>query len=394
MYKYKRIFTIVLDSLGIGNAVDADQYDDQGANTLKHICEKVNDIELSNLEGLGLGELGEFKGIYKLPSFFGVIAKLNEISNGKDTMTGHYEMMGLKVEKPFKTFTETGFPKAFIEELERLTGRKTVGNIAASGTEIIEQYGEHQIKTGDLIVYTSADSVFQIAAHEKYIGLDNLYHYCEIARELLMKDEWKVGRVIARPFIGEKKGEFIRTSNRHDWALKPFKITVLDALSASGLDVIGIGKINDIFAGQGITRSIPTKNNRDGMEKTIELAKTDFKGLAYINLVDFDSSYGHRRDVIGYANALKEFDDQLTNLLYQLNEDDLLIITADHGNDPTYKGTDHTRENVPLIIYSKSLQMPKHLGLLKSYAVIGATIADNFDVENPGIGSSILNQII
>ena len=393
MYKYKRIFTIVLDSLGIGNAVDADQYDDQGANTLKHICEKVNDIELSNLEGLGLGELGEFKGIYKLPSFFGVIAKLNEISNGKDTMTGHYEMMGLKVEKPFKTFTETGFPKAFIEELERLTGRKTVGNIAASGTEIIEQYGEHQIKTGDLIVYTSADSVFQIAAHEKYIGLDNLYHYCEIARELLMKDEWKVGRVIARPFIGEKKGEFIRTSNRHDWALKPFKITVLDALSASGLDVIGIGKINDIFAGQGITRSIPTKNNRDGMEKTIELAKTDFKGLAYINLVDFDSSYGHRRDVIGYANALKEFDDQLTNLLYQLNEDDLLIITADHGNDPTYKGTDHTREQVPMILYSKNVKCNQNLGVLDSFAVIGATIAENFNIALPDIGKSILDLL-
>lgn len=393
MYKYNRIFTIVLDSLGIGNGRDAKEYHDENTNTLKHICDHFDSIQLTNLEGLGLGELGDFKGIYKLPGFLGDVAKLNEISNGKDTMTGHYEMMGLKVEKPFKTFTESGFPKAFIEEFERLTGRKTIGNIAASGTEILDLYGEHQIKTGDLIVYTSADSVFQIAAHEKYVGLDNLYEYCKIARELLLKDEWKVGRVIARPFVGEKKGEFIRTPNRHDWALEPFGRTVLNFLNDGGLDVIAVGKINDIFCGQGITKAITTKGNEDGMNKTIELAKTNFTGLAFINLVDFDSMYGHRRDPIGYGKALELFDKQLNDLLYQLKEDDLLIITADHGNDPTYTGSDHTREQVPLIVYSKNFKGGQNFGEIESFAVIGATIADNFKVEMPVIGESLLDKL-
>ena len=393
MKKYKRIFTIVLDSAGIGNATDANEYGDLGTNTLKHICESVDEIHLENLEGLGLGELGEFKGIYKLPSHLGTVASLCEISNGKDTMTGHYEMMGLKVEKPFKTFTETGFPKEFIEEFERLTGRKTIGNIAASGTEILDMYGEHQIETGDLIVYTSADSVFQIAGHEKYIGLDNLYHYCEIARELLLKDEWKVGRVIARPFIGEKKGEFKRTANRHDWALEPFGKTVLETLKENHLDVISVGKINDIFCSKGISESHPSKSNEDGMNITIELAKKDFTGLAFVNLVDFDSMYGHRRDPLGYAKALEKFDQQLLKLMYQLKEDDLLIVTADHGNDPTYQGSDHTREKVPFIAYSKQKSSGENLGDLKSFAVIGATIADNFEVELPPIGHSILDLI-
>lgn len=393
MKKYKRIFTIVLDSAGIGNAKDAKEYGDEGANTFKSICDTVENIHLVNLEGLGLGELGDFKGIYKLPLHLGTVASLNEISNGKDTMTGHYEMMGLKVEKPFKTFTDTGFPQEFIEEFEKLTGRKTIGNIASSGTEILDLYGEHQIKTGDLIVYTSADSVFQIAAHEEYIGLDNLYKYCEIARELLLKDEWKVGRVIARPFIGEKAGEFVRTSNRHDWALEPFDRTVLESLKDNGLDVISVGKINDIFCGKGITKSLPSKSNEDGMNITINLAQEDFTGFAFINLVDFDSMYGHRRNPEGYAKALEQFDKQLMQLMYHLKEDDLLIITADHGNDPTFKGSDHTREKVPFIAYSKNHHVGKNLGDLESFAIIGATIADNFDVELPPIGHSILEEI-
>lgn len=394
MEKYKRVFLIVLDSLGIGDAHDAAQFDDVGANTLGHICEKVGGLDVPCLEGMGLGNIGQFQGIHALKNQLAYTARLEEVSNGKDTMTGHWEMMGLHITKPFKTFTETGFPKEFIDLFEEKTGRKCVGNYAESGTKILDDWGEHQIKTGDWIVYTSADSVFQIAANEEIIPLEELYKACEIAREIAMDDRWKVGRIIARPFVGKKKGEFVRTANRHDLALKPFGKTVLDSLKENQVEVIGIGKIPDIFVDQGITRKVKTVSNHDGMEKTIEIAKEDFRGLAFLNLVDFDAVYGHRRNPEGYGQAIIEFDHQLEELLYCLNSDDLLMITADHGNDPTYKGTDHTRENVPLIIYSKSLQMPKHLGLLKSYAVIGATIADNFDVENPGIGSSILNQII
>lgn len=394
MEKYKRVFLIVLDSLGIGDAHDAAQFDDVGANTLGHICEKVGGLDVPCLEGMGLGNIGQFQGIHALKNQLAYTARLEEVSNGKDTMTGHWEMMGLHITKPFKTFTETGFPKEFIDLFEEKTGRKCVGNYAESGTKILDDWGEHQIKTGDWIVYTSADSVFQIVANEEIIPLEELYKACEIAREIAMDDRWKVGRIIARPFVGKKKGEFVRTANRHDLALKPFGKTVLDSLKENQIEVIGIGKIPDIFVDQGITRKVKTVSNHDGMEKTIEIAKEDFRGLAFLNLVDFDAVYGHRRNPEGYGQAIVEFDHQLEELLYCLNSDDLLMITADHGNDPTYKGTDHTRENVPLIIYSKSLQMPKHLGLLKSYAVIGATIADNFDVENPGIGSSILNQII
>ena len=394
MEKYKRVFLIVLDSLGIGDAHDAAQFDDVGANTLGHICEKVGGLDVPCLEGMGLGNIGQFQGIHALKNQLAYTARLEEVSNGKDTMTGHWEMMGLHITKPFKTFTETGFPKEFIDLFEEKTGRKCVGNYAESGTKILDDWGEHQIKTGDWIVYTSADSVFQIAANEEIIPLEELYKACEIAREIAMDDRWKVGRIIARPFVGKKKGEFVRTANRHDLALKPFGKTVLDSLKENQIEVIGIGKIPDIFVDQGITRKVKTVSNHDGMEKTIEIAKEDFRGLAFLNLVDFDAVYGHRRNPEGYGQAIVEFDHQLEELLYCLNSDDLLMITADHGNDPTYKGTDHTRENIPLIIYSKSLQMPKHLGLLKSYAVIGATIADNFDVENPGIGSSILNQII
>ena len=391
--KYNRVFLIVCDSLGIGNAKDANLYNDEGSNTLKHICNAWNGLDLPNLEGLGLGSLGNFSGIHQLTSQLGYTLALNEISNGKDTMTGHWEMMGLKTEKPFITFTETGFPQEFIELFEEKTGRKCVGNKAASGTAILDEYGEHQIKTGDWIVYTSADSVFQIAANEEIIPLEELYKACEIAREIAMDERWKVGRVIARPYVGKRVGEFKRTANRHDLALAPFGRTVLDNLKDKQFDVIGVGKIPDIFVDQGITKAVKTVSNQDGMEKTVELAKSEFKGLCFVNLVDFDAVYGHRRNPEGYGQAIVDFDKQLEELMKYLNHDDLLMITADHGNDPTYSGTDHTREQVPLIIYSKELLKPRHLHDMESFAVIGATIADNFGIELPTIGQSILELI-
>ncbi|WP_278452866.1 phosphopentomutase [Thomasclavelia spiroformis] len=392
--KYKRIFLLICDSLGIGNGQDASSYDDEGANTLKHICDACNGLDIPNLEGLGLGNLGDFEGIYPLRSQLGYTLKLNELSSGKDTITGHFEMMGIYTKKPLITFTKTGFPDEFIKLFEAKTGRKCVGNKAASGTKIIEEYANHQEKTGDWIVYTSADSVFQIAANENIIPLQELYDACKIARELTMDPRWKVGRVIARPFIKNKDGSYTRTSSRHDFALKPPAITVLDNLKNNNYDVIGIGKIADIFANQGITKDIKTTNNNDTMNKTIEIAKTDFNGLCFVNLVDFDSNYGHRRDPIGYGKAIKEFDLQLEELMKYLKPDDLLMISSDHGNDPTFKGTDHTREQVPLIIYSKELIKPKQLPEMESFAVIGATIADNFEVELPEIGNSILDKII
>ena len=392
--KYKRIFLLICDSLGIGNGQDASSYDDEGANTLKHICDACNGLDIPNLEGLGLGNLGDFEGIYPLRSQLGYTLKLNELSSGKDTITGHFEMMGIYTKKPLITFTKTGFPDEFIKLFEAKTGRKCVGNKAASGTKIIEEYANHQEKTGDWIVYTSADSVFQIAADENIIPLQELYAACKIARELTMDPRWKVGRVIARPFIKNKDGSYTRTSSRHDFALKPPAITVLDNLKNNNYDVIGIGKIADIFANQGITKDIKTTNNNDTMNKTIEIAKTDFNGLCFVNLVDFDSIYGHRRDPIGYGKAIKEFDMQLEELMKYLRPDDLLMISSDHGNDPTFKGTDHTREQVPLIIYSKELIKPKQLPEMDSFAVIGATIADNFEVELPEIGNSTLDKII
>lgn len=394
MNEYKRIFLIVLDSLGIGDAIDACDFNDEGANTLGHICDTLNGIHVPCLEQMGLGNIGDFKGIQPNNKQTAYTARLQEVSNGKDTMTGHWEMMGLKVTEPFLTFTECGFPDEFIRLFEEKTGRKCVGNYAESGTKILDDWGEHQIETGDWIVYTSADSVFQIAANEEVIPLEELYKACEIARELAMNEKWKVGRVIARPYVGKRKGEFKRTANRHDLALKPFGKTVLDTLKERQFDVIGIGKIPDIFVNQGITKKIHTVSNEDGMNQTIAIAKNDFQGLAFLNLVDFDAIYGHRRNPYGYGKAIEFFDQQLIELVSCLKNDDLLMITADHGNDPTYKGTDHTRENVPLIIYSKSFKSAKHLGLLESYAVIGASIADNFNVPNPGIGFSLMKELI
>lgn len=310
-------------------------------------------------------------------------------------MTGHWEMMGIYTTKPFKTFTETGFPHDLIKELEERTGHKVIGNKSASGTEILEELGEEEIATGHMIVYTSADSVLQICGNEETFGLEELYRCCEIARELTMKEEWKVGRVIARPYVGKKKGEFVRTSNRHDYAVKPSGPTVLDALKHAGYDVISIGKIKDIFAGEGITEAVKSKSSVQGMEQTAETAERDFHGLCFVNLVDFDALWGHRRNPEGYAAELEHFDKKLGQLLDLLREDDLLMITADHGNDPTFKGTDHTREKVPLLVYSQSLDGSGSLGEQDTFAVIGATIAENFHVEMPEgtIGHSLISFI-
>ena len=396
MKKYKRIFTIVVDSLGIGAMEDSYKFGDIGVDTLGHISESVENFNIPNLQKLGLANLHPMKNVNSIEKPLGYYMEMEETSVGKDTMTGHWEMMGLNIDKPFQTFTDTGFPKELIEELEKRTGHKVIGNKSASGTEILDELAEEEIRTGNMIVYTSADSVLQICGNEETFGLNELYRCCEIARELTMKDEWKVGRIIARPYIGKKKGEFKRTSNRHDYALKPYGRTALNALKDNGFDVISVGKINDIFDTEGITEAHKSKSSVHGMEQTIEIAEKDFIGLCFVNLVDFDALWGHRRDPIGYANELEKFDKNLGVLLEKLREDDLLIITADHGNDPTYTGTDHTREKVPFIAYSPSMKNSGELESVSTFAVIGATIADNFDVKMPEntIGTSVLNKLI
>lgn len=393
--RFKRVFVIVLDSLGIGPMADSARFDDAGADTLGHISETVEHLDIPNLQRLGLANLKVLKQVKPAEHPEGYFMAMNEASNGKDTMTGHWEMMGIRTDKPFITFTEHGFPKELIDELEKRCGRKIIGNKAASGTEILEELGEQEVNEGKLIVYTSADSVLQICGNEETMGLETLYHYCEIARELTMRDEWRVGRVIARPYVGKKRGEFKRTSNRHDYALKPTGPTALNALKDAGYDVISVGKINDIFVGEGITESNHSDSSIHGMQQTIDIAKRDFKGLCFTNLVDFDALWGHRRNPVGYGEEIEKFDKKLGELLPLLREDDLLILTADHGNDPTYKGTDHTREQVPFIAYSPSDTESGKLDTSDTFAVIGATIADNFGVRMPEgtIGTSILDQI-
>ena len=386
--KFKRIFLIVLDSLGVGEAIDAKKFDDEGCNTLGHILE-YNPIDLPNLEKMGFLNLVNKSNIEKTDSYY---TKAHPKANGKDTLTGHLELMGIRTLIPFKTFTKDGFPKELIDELEKRSGRKIIGNCNASGTEIIERLGKEQMETGALIVYTSADSVLQIAAHEEIIPLEELYKVCEIARELTLKEEWKVGRIIARPYVGTP-GNFTRTSNRHDYALDPVSDTVLDNLKNSGFDVISIGKIADVFNNCGITKSTKTKDNLDGILTIIDTLKDDFTGLCFANLNDFDSKYGHRRNIKGYAEAIKEFDNLLPQIKKGLNNDDLLIITADHGNDPSYKGTDHTRENIPVLVYSKSFKDPKRIKELDCFTDIGATIADNFKVKMPKVGKSFLGKL-
>jgi phosphopentomutase len=389
---YKRIFLIVLDSLGIGEAPDADKYGDIGSNTIGHIAEKM-DLEIPNLKSFGYGNIAPIKNVDPVDKPKAFYTKMQEASLGKDTMTGHWELMGLYITKPFQTFTDTGFPKELLDELSQRTGRQIVGNMSASGTEIIKDLGEHHMKTGDLIVYTSADSVLQIAMHEDIIPIEEQYRICEIAREITMKPEWKVGRIIARPFIGTNKDDFVRTPNRHDYALKPHEKTTLNFLSDAGYDVIALGKINDIFDGYGITDFSKTKSNDDGMRQITEVAKTRFNGLCFLNLVDFDALYGHRRDPIGYGKAIEAFDRQLPDLLKNLKEDDLLILTADHGNDPIHHGTDHTREYVPLMIYTKRYPFGKKLPVFKTFSDLGATINDNFRTEKPKNGKSFLEFI-
>lgn len=394
--KYKRIFTIVIDSLGAGAMPDAAEYGDAGTDTLGHISESVDSFVIPNLQKLGMANLHPLKQVEAVAKPLAHYGKLREASTGKDTMTGHWEMMGLHITKPFKTFTDTGFPPELIAELEKRTGHKVIGNKAASGTAILDELAEEEIATGHMIVYTSADSVLQICGNEETFGLEELYRCCEIAREITMKDEWKVGRIIARPYVGKKKGEFKRTSNRHDYALKPYGRTALNALKDKGYDVISVGKIADIFDGEGITESNKSKSSVHGMEQTIEIAQRDFTGLCFVNLVDFDALWGHRRNPEGYAQELEKFDVKLGELLPLLREDDLLIITADHGNDPTHTGTDHTREKVPFIAYSPSMKEHGQLPESDTFGVIGATIADNFEADMPEgtIGYSVLNKLV
>jgi phosphopentomutase len=388
---FKRIFLVVMDSVGIGEAPDAKQFDDLGADTLGHIAERMNGLNMPTMGKLGLSNIREIKGIEKADQPLAHYTKMQEASNGKDTMTGHWEIMGLYIDQPFQTFPN-GFPDDLLDELKEKTGRGIIGNKPASGTEILVELGEEHMKTGDLIVYTSADSVLQIAAHEDVVPIDELYEICETARKMTMNDKYMVGRIIARPFVGEP-GAFERTSNRHDYALKPFGRTVMNALEDGGFDVVALGKISDIYDGEGVTKAIRTKDNDDGMEKLIQSIDEDFHGLNFLNLVDFDAKYGHRRDPEGYGKALETFDERLPEVLEKLKEDDLLIITADHGNDPVHHGTDHTREYVPLIVHHKGVTSGKALPIRETFADIGATIAENFGVDMPKYGKSFLDEI-
>ncbi|REH96923.1 phosphopentomutase, partial [Staphylococcus felis] len=384
---FQRIHIIVMDSVGIGEAPDAKDFNDEGSHTLKHTLEGFNQT-LPALERLGLGNIDDLPVVKRVEDPQAYYTKLSEASVGKDTMTGHWEIMGLNIHKPFKVYPN-GFPDELIEQIESVTGRKVVANRPASGTQIIDEWGEHQMKTGDLIVYTSADPVLQIAAHEDIIPLEELYDICEKVREMTKDPKYLIGRIIARPYVGEP-GNFTRTSNRHDYALKPFGKTVMNTLKDEGYDVIAIGKINDIFDGEGVTQAVRTKNNMDGMDQLMKVVNQDFTGMSFLNLVDFDALYGHRRDKPGYAQAIKDFDERLPDLLEALHEDDLLIITADHGNDPTAEGTDHTREYIPVLMYSPKFNGGQALEGDTTFSSIGATIADNFGVTLPDYGRSYL----
>ena len=382
MKKFKRIFIIVTDSAGIGEMPDAEKFGDKGTNTWVHTAEKCGGLNVPNMNSMGIGDLADVKGTSIVSHPHAYSMRLREASNGKDTMTGHWEMMGIYTTKPFITFTETGFPQALIDELAEKTGHKIIGNYAASGTEILKELGEQQMKENSLIVYTSADSVLQIAAHEEVTGVQELYRCCEIAREICLRPEYYVGRVIARPYIGTDASNFKRTPNRHDLAVSPSGTTAMDILKKNGYMVSCIGKIGDIFNGVGVVKTQKTVSNKDGMEKTIDECKNhDFEGLCYVNLVEFDSEYGHRRNPLGYGKALEEFDVQLGELMEASKEDDLIMVTADHGNDPTHTGTDHTREKVPLICFSKSFKHGKYLDERECFADIGETILQNFGLK-------------
>ncbi|MFC0473371.1 phosphopentomutase [Halalkalibacter kiskunsagensis] len=390
-YRYNRIFLIVMDSVGIGEAPDAAQFGDEGSDTLGHIAEKMKGLNLPNMAQLGLSHIREIQGVEKVKSPLADHGLMQEASSGKDTMTGHWEIMGLHIKEPFQVFPH-GFPPELVEELEKQWGRKMIGNKVASGTEILDELGSEHVETGNLIVYTSADSVLQIAAHEDVVPIEELYDICEKARKITLDPKYMVGRIIARPFIGEN-GKWQRTANRHDYALKPFERTVMNELADNGLDSIALGKISDIYDGEGITEAIRTVSNDDGMAKLLETVRKSFTGLSFLNLVDFDAVYGHRRDPIGYGKALEQFDQQLKQVIADLGEKDLLIITADHGNDPTHHGTDHTREFVPLLVYNKKQTGARKLGIRQTFADVGATIAENFKVKLPSNGTSFLQEL-
>lgn len=393
MKPFKRFFLIVTDSLGVGELEDAPQYGDAGANTLKHLSFSKPSFSLPNLEKWGIGNITTVNNVPPQARPLASFGKMKELSVGKDTLTGHWELMGLRSTKPFPSFTEKGFPKALIEQLEKETGHRFIGNIAASGTEIMKDLGEEHLRTGALILYTSADSVLQIAANEKVTPLEELYRVCAIARKITLDNpEWMVGRIIARPFIGDNRHNFVRTAYRHDYAVKPFAKTVLDHLKSASHDVIAIGKINDIFDGEGITKTTKIKSNHQAIEVTIKTASEPFEGLCFVNLVDFDALYGHRRDAVGYATCLEEFDTQLGELIPLIGPEDVLMIVADHGNDPVHSGTDHTREHVPLLVFNPN-RKGVDLGIRPTFADVGATIADNFQVTMPENGTSFLNKI-
>ncbi|MVO99931.1 phosphopentomutase [Paenibacillus lutrae] len=392
MDAFKRIHLIVMDSVGIGEAPDAAEFDDVGSDTLGHIAREMGGLHMPNMAKLGLSNIREIEGVPAAQKPLSYYTKMQEASSGKDTMTGHWEIMGLNIATPFRVF-ENGFPDELIQRIEEKTGRKVIGNKAASGTEIIEELGDEHVKTGALIVYTSADSVLQIAAHEEVVPLQELYEICEFCREITLDDPYMLGRIIARPFVGES-GHYTRTSNRHDYALKPFGRTTMNELQDKGFDVIALGKISDIYDGEGVTKAVRTVSNMDGMDKLIAAMDESFTGLSFVNLVDFDALYGHRRDPKGYGQALEEYDARLPEVFAKMKDDDLLIVTADHGNDPTYKGTDHTREYVPLLVYSpRFTNGGKELPLLKTFADIGATVAENFGVQMPEHGTSFLSAL-
>ncbi len=387
--KFKRIFLMVLDSLGVGETVDAINFQDNGANTLKHVNEKC-DLFIPNLKKIGFLDTINMNDDENVEAYYTIAKPINA---GKDTLNGHYEMVGIKNDIPFKTFNN-GFVFEILNGIELVTGRKVIGNKCCNDNSIIAELGERQINYGSLIIYTSADSDLQVAAHEDSIPISTLYQYCEKIRALTLEEDWRIGRIIARPFTGTPGKYKLINSGRRDYAIKPPKRTVLDSLLENNYNVIGIGKINDIFDGQGINKNIKATNNMEAINKLTDIMDKNFTGLCMVNLADFDSLYGHTRDVLGYGRAIEELDVEIPIILNKLELDDLLIITADHGNDPTFKGNDHTRENVPIIMYSRNFKEPKRLKPFETLANIGATIADNFDVEAPEIGESILEELI
>lgn len=389
---FKKVHLIVMDSVGIGEAPDAAQFGDVGSDTLGHIAAHMNGLHMPNMAALGLSNIREIQGVKKADTPKAYYTKMQEASVGKDTMTGHWEIMGLNIDKPFKVYPE-GFPQELISLIEEKTGRKVVCNLPYSGTAVIDDYGPQHMEEGNLIIYTSADPVLQIAAHEEVVPLEELYKICEIVRALTLDPKYLVGRVIARPFVGTP-GNFSRTSNRHDYALSPFGRTTMDELKDAGKDVIAIGKISDIFNGAGVTEAIRTKDNTDGMDQLAKVVRRDFEGLSFLNLVDFDANFGHRRDPQGYGEALQEFDRRLPEIIDALGDEDLLMITADHGNDPTFPGTDHTREYVPLLVYSPRFNGGAAIDMPETFADIAATIADNFGVAAPPFGKSFLASLV